>query len=151
MAVTPKPLFRYNDPGYTFGGPIPIRKWNLRSKLFFFWSQEWQLQLVPNTARNATVPTALERKGDFSQSVSSANHKPVTIYDPNTGQPFPGNVIPANRIWAPGQALLNLYPDAQSRRLPRVPTFLRAPPTITRPSCRVRLPDGRICCGWITT
>ncbi len=110
LTVTPKPLFRYNDPGYTIGGPIPLRKWNLKSKLFFFWSEEWQEQLVPNTAHNATVPTALERKGDFSQSVSSANHKPVTIYDPTTGQPFPGNVIPENRIWAPGQALLNLYP-----------------------------------------
>src|ERR1017187_5264484 len=110
LTVTPKPLFRYNDPGYTIGGPIPIRKWNLKSKLFFFWSQEWQLQLVPNTARNVTVPTALERKGDFSQSVSSANHKPITIYDPTTGAPFPGSVIPANRIWAPGQALLNIYP-----------------------------------------
>ncbi len=110
LTVTPKPLFRYNDPGYTIGGPIPLRKWNLKSKLYFFWSEEWQEQLVPNTAHNATVPTALERKGDFSQSVSSANHKPVTIYDPNTGQPFPGNVIPSNRIWAPGQALLNIYP-----------------------------------------
>ena len=110
LSATPKPLFRYNDPGYTIGGPIPLRKWNLKSKLFFFWSEEWQLQLVPNTAHNVTVPTALERKGDFSQSVSSANHKPITIYDPTTGAPFPGSVIPANRIWAPGQALLNIYP-----------------------------------------
>jgi hypothetical protein len=110
LSATPKPLFRYNDPGYTIGGPIPLRKWNLKSKLFFFWSEEWQLQLVPNTAHNVTVPTALERKGDFSESVSSANHKPITIYDPTTGAPFPGSVIPANRIWAPGQALLNIYP-----------------------------------------
>jgi len=110
LSVTPKPLFRYNDPGYTIGGPVPIPKWNIRNKLYFFWSEEWQEQLVPNTAHNVTVPTALERKGDFSQSVSSANHKPVTIYDPTTGQPFPGNVIPQNRIWAPGQALLNIYP-----------------------------------------
>lgn len=110
LNVTPKPLFRYNDPGYTIGGPVPLKKWNLKSKLFFFWSEEWQKQLVPNTARNVTVPTALERKGDFSQSVSSANHKAVTIYDPTNGQPFPGSVIPTSRIWAPGQALLNLYP-----------------------------------------
>ena len=110
LSATPKPLFRYNDPGYTFGGPIPIKKWNLKNKLFFFWSQEWQLQLVPNTARNVLVPTALERKGDFSQSLSSANRQPVKIYDPTNGQLFPGSVIPANRIWAPGQALLNIFP-----------------------------------------
>ena len=110
LTVTPKPLFRYNDPGYTIGGPIPIRKWNIRNKLFFFWSEEWQEQLVPNTAHNVTVPTALERKGDFSQSVSSANHQLVKVYDPTNGQLFPGNVIPASRIWAPGAALLGLYP-----------------------------------------
>jgi len=34
----------------------------------------------------------------------------VKVYDPTNGQLFPGSVIPANRIWAPGQALLNLYP-----------------------------------------
>jgi len=110
LSATAKPLFRYNDPGYTIGGPIPIKKWNIRNKLFFFWSEEWQLQLVPNTAHNVTVPTALERKGDFSQSVSSANHQPVKIYDPTNGQLFPGSIIPTNRIWAPGQALLSLYP-----------------------------------------
>ncbi len=110
LTVTPKPLFRYNDPGYTIGGPVPLRKWNLKNRLFFFWSEEWQEQLVPNTAHNVTVPTALERKGDFSQSVSSANHQPVKIYDPLNGQLFPGSVIPANRIWAPGQALLNIFP-----------------------------------------
>jgi hypothetical protein len=111
LAVTQKPLFRYNDPGYTFGGPIPLRKWNVKNKLFFFWSQEWQLQLSPNTAHNVTVPTSLERKGDFSQTVSSANHAAIKIYDPLNGQLFPGSIIPANRIWAPGQALLNIFPQ----------------------------------------
>jgi Carboxypeptidase regulatory-like domain/TonB-dependent Receptor Plug Domain len=111
LAVTPKPLFRYNDPGYTIGGPIPIKKGNIRNKVFFFWSQEWQEQLKPNTARNVTVPTALERKGDFSQSVSSANHQLVKIYDPTNGNPFPNNIIPTSRIWAPGAALLGIYPQ----------------------------------------
>ena len=103
--------------------PIPLKKWNLRSKLFFFWSEEWQEQLVPNTAHNVTVPTALERKGDFSQSVSSANHQLVKVYDPTTGQPFPGNVIPTSRIWAPGAALLNLSIPRPTRRSPRIPNL----------------------------
>jgi hypothetical protein len=113
LSVTPKPLFRYNDPGYTIGGPVFIPKLfeRTRNKLFFFWSQEWQNQLVPNTAHNVTVPTALERQGNFSQSVSSANHAAVKVYDPTTGQLFPNAIIPASRIWAPGQALLNLYPQ----------------------------------------
>jgi hypothetical protein len=107
----PRNLYRYNDPGYTIGGPVYIPKLlhATKDKLFFFWSEEWQRQLSPNAAKNITVPTALERQGNFSQSVDN-NGKPLTIKDPNTGQPFPGNLIPANRLYAPGVALLNLYP-----------------------------------------
>ncbi|HLH20075.1 MAG TPA: carboxypeptidase regulatory-like domain-containing protein [Bryobacteraceae bacterium] len=113
LTATPKPLFRYNDPGYTIGGPIRIPKLfeRERHKAFFFWSQEWQEQLSPNTPRNVTVPTTLERSGNFTQSVNPNTHRVITIYDPSTGAPFPGNIIPASRIWAPGQALLNLFPQ----------------------------------------
>jgi hypothetical protein len=110
-----RPLFRYNDPGYFIGGPIFIPKLlpQLRHKAFFFMSQEFQRQLVPNTARNVRVPTALERQGDFSQSTDqNGNLLPAgTIKDPTTGAPFPtSNVIPQSRIYGPGQKLLNLYP-----------------------------------------
>jgi len=105
----PRSLFRYNDPGYTVGGPVYIPKLIPKNKLFFFWSQEFQEQLAPNTVRNIQVPTALERKGDFSQSVNS-NGKPVVIKDPTTGAPISGGVIPATQLYAPGLALLNLFP-----------------------------------------
>ncbi len=107
-----KPLFRYNDPGYTIGGPVYIPHVFEREKhkLFFFFSQEFQRQLSPNTAKNVLVPTALERKGDFSQSVNNNNAKLTFINDPLTQTPFPGMVVPQNRIYAPGQALLNLFP-----------------------------------------
>src|SRR5579884_1077782 len=106
----PRNLFRFNDPGYTIGGPAYIPKiLSTKDKLFFFWSQEFQRQLQPNSPKNVTVPTVLERKGDFSQSVDN-NNKPLIIKDPLTGQPFPGNVIPASRLYAPAVALLNLYP-----------------------------------------
>ena len=48
-------------------------------------------------------------RGDFSQSRDN-NGNLIVIRDPSTGQPFPGNIIPANRIDANGQALLNLLP-----------------------------------------
>jgi hypothetical protein len=80
-----------------------------KNKLFFFFSQEYQRQLNPQGTRNQTVPTDLERQGNFSASVDK-NGLPVTIKDPTTGLPFPGNVIPANRFYAPGIAVLNLYP-----------------------------------------
>jgi Carboxypeptidase regulatory-like domain/TonB-dependent Receptor Plug Domain len=107
-----RPLFRYNYPGYTIGGPIYIPKLfeRARNKAFFFWSQEWQNQLSPNSPKNFLVPTALERKGDFSQSIDN-NRKPIpAIVDPITRQPYVGNVVPASKIYGPGQALLNLYP-----------------------------------------
>jgi hypothetical protein len=105
-------LYRYNDPGYTIGGPIFIPKLlpKTKNKLFFFWSEEWQDQLAPTSAKNITVPTALERAGNFSQSVDN-NGKAVTIRDPNTQLPVPGNIIPASSIYAPGQALANLLPS----------------------------------------
>jgi hypothetical protein len=107
----PRSLFRYNDPGYTVGGPVYIPKLlPLRNRLFFFWSEEFQEQLAPNTVRNIQVPTALERQGNFSQSVNSSG-RPVTIKDPLNGQPFAGNIVPANRLFAPGAALLNLFPQ----------------------------------------
>lgn len=63
--------YRYNDYGYNIGGPIywPGGFNSHKDKLFFFWSQEFQRQLQPQGARNETVPTALERTGDFSQSL----------------------------------------------------------------------------------
>ena len=107
----PRNLFRFNNPGYTVGGPVYIPKLlhATKDKLFFFWSEEFQRQLQPNVLDNRTVPTALERKGDFSQSVDN-NNRPLVIKDPNNGQPFSGNLIPQSRIYAPGQALLNVYP-----------------------------------------
>ena len=141
-----KPLFRYNDPGYTIGGPVMIPKVfeRLRHKAFFFFSQEWQKQLTPNTARNVLVPTALERKGDFSQSLNNNGQKLTFINDPLTQTPFPGMVVPSNRFYAPGQALLNIFPQPNTPQVsnfnytsqvpgssPRRETLLRADYNVT--------------------
>src|SRR5207244_3900945 len=58
-------LYRFNDVGYTVGGPVLIPKILPKDKLFFFWSQEYQRQLRPQNRRDVTLPTALERQGDF--------------------------------------------------------------------------------------
>ncbi len=52
------------------------------------------------------VPNLAERDGDFSQAVN-AQGQPILIYDPKTGQPYPGNRVPLS---PQAQALLNLYP-----------------------------------------
>jgi hypothetical protein len=110
----PRNLFRFNDVGYTIGGQVLLpRSLKTTDKLFFFWSEEFQRQLRPNGANNRTVPTALERKGDFSQRVDN-NGNSFTNKDPSTGSPFPGNVIPASSQYAPGIKLLSFASSAES-------------------------------------
>jgi hypothetical protein len=108
----PRANYHFNYEGYNLGGPayIPGKFNRNKDKLFFFWSEEYQQQLIPESLHKVTVPTALERKGDFSQSLDQSNN-PVTIKDYLAGgAPFPGNVIPTSRLYAPGVAALNLFP-----------------------------------------
>jgi hypothetical protein len=111
QAVAQFPIYRYMTIGYNVGGPIYIPKvFNTgKQKLFFFISQEWNRQITPNTPRQITVPTALERMGNFSQTHDAAG-LPVVIKDPTTGQPFSGNIIPPGRFNQFGPAILNYLP-----------------------------------------
>ena len=101
-----RPNYRFNNPGYFIGGPVIFPGTNFnknRDKLFFFWSQDFLPLTIPSGVQNQTFPTLLERGGDFSKSG-------VTVVDPNTRVPFPGNIVPASRIDANGQKILNLFP-----------------------------------------
>lgn len=101
LAGQPKPDSHFYNSGGGVGGPIA------RDRTFFWFSMEGYRSL---DARNSAlrVPTALERVGDFSQSVTASGqpviiHDPLTTrVDPVTGQlvrePFPGNVIPPERL-----------------------------------------------------
>ena len=111
----PRSLYRYNDPGYTIGGPVFIPKLlhATKDKLFFFWSQEWQNQLVPNTPRNVSGPNrARAARGFFPER--GQNGKPLTIKDPTTGKSLAqANVIPASQLYAPGHGTAQLFPTAE--------------------------------------
>jgi Carboxypeptidase regulatory-like domain len=75
-----KPRLDQRDIGYTIGGPayIPGLFNKNKDKVFFFFGQEHQKRLTPREAPVfVRVPTALERQGDFSQSVDGS------------GKPFP--------------------------------------------------------------
>jgi hypothetical protein len=108
-----------HQAGFTFGGPIVIPKlYNGRNKTFFFTDYEAfrEAALAPSAF---TVPTALERRGDFSATVTSAGAR-VNIYDPLSGNPrvaFPGNVIPAARISPVATKLLEFYPQPNNSRV----------------------------------
>ncbi len=107
----PKQRYRHDIAGFTFGGPVHIPGLlnKSREKLFFFYSFENLGTKSPRPLSQVTVPTELERRGDFSQTFD-LNRQLIPIRDPLTGQPFPGNVIPANRIDRNGLALLNVFP-----------------------------------------
>lgn len=109
-----RPPYRYNIGFYDIGGPIYLPgKFNRdRSRLFFYFSQEIQRQRVDaGAARTVTVPSLLERAGDFSQTFDTSSRL-VNIQDPlNNKAVFPGNKIPATRFSAMGQKILNLFPN----------------------------------------
>src|SRR6185503_4390705 len=101
-AGQPKDQLSRHDFGWTLGGPI------VKDKLHFFASQEWNRE-QRGTVRAAFVPTAAERAGDFSGPAIAGCTNPTPV-DPLTGQAFPGNKIPSNRLSRGGQLYLSLYP-----------------------------------------
>ncbi len=108
----PKPRYRFNTWNYSLGGPafVPGKFNRNRDKLFFFWSQEFWPRRTARPTAQVTVPTELERAGDFSQSLD-LNNRLITVRDPDAGRaPFPSNRVPASRIDASGQALLKVFP-----------------------------------------
>ncbi|HZN08073.1 MAG TPA: carboxypeptidase regulatory-like domain-containing protein [Pyrinomonadaceae bacterium] len=131
-----KPLYRHLYPGGNFSGPMPLPRFGeggkfwLKDKAFFFFAYEKPHQLTPQDPRFVTMPTALERSGDFSQSINSANQK-VFVRDPSlpgnctaadtsgcfrdpsratAANPLGLNIIPSSRFNQSGVALLNYFP-----------------------------------------
>jgi hypothetical protein len=115
-----------DDSGYTIGGPAFNGE---RRKLFFFWSQEFQRRNDPVGERRSRVPTALERAGDFSQSVDQSGNPFPYIRDFTTGLPCnatntsgcfqDGGVlgrIPQSRLYQPGLNGLKIFPMPNTDR-----------------------------------
>jgi hypothetical protein len=105
------PTDHENNYGFSVGGPISIPKlYNGRDRTFGHYSQEWYKQNSLDTDVS-TVPTALEKTGNFSDFVNGSTGALIPIFDPLTGQQFPGNVIPVNRFSPTSAALLQYIPN----------------------------------------
>jgi hypothetical protein len=99
----------WRNGGGGLGGPI------VRGKTFFWFAVD-AYQDGQSQNNNLHFPTAAMRRGDFS-GLTDSQGRQVVIYDPLTGdangngrQPFPGNIIPANRISSVGQSLVSALP-----------------------------------------
>jgi Carboxypeptidase regulatory-like domain len=117
----PIALFQRNVFGGNIGGPVYIPKaYNGKDKTFFFFNYEGTRQASPDQVLD-TVPTQQQRNGDFSNTFDR-NGRLDVIYDFLTTQanpaapgtytrlPFPGNVIPAQRINHISTNVVALYP-----------------------------------------
>ncbi len=115
------PPFRMNQFGYAVGGPVFLPKlYDGRNRSFFFTDYQgsrWRRGQI----YRATVPTALQSRGDFSGTLAQ-NGQPILIHDPLTTRAnpaqaerfvrdaFPGNAIPANRFDPVARAMNAYHP-----------------------------------------
>jgi hypothetical protein len=113
--------FQRNQYGFTLGGPVLIpRLYNGKLRTFFFGGYEG-LRQRSQAASQATIPSARELAGDFSQTLNAAGAA-VTIYDPATTRanpagagfvrtPFPNNMLPRDRLDPVAIRALSFYPQ----------------------------------------
>ena len=123
---TPLPNFKRSQFGGSLTGPVDIPKlYKGKDKTFFLVDYEG-LRQGSATTLQTTVPTALQRTGNFSQTLNSGGSL-VTIYDPSTTvaqgtgyvrTPFPGNIIPGSRIDPVAKNIINYYPLPNQPGLP---------------------------------
>ena len=119
---TIRPVLRRHQYGFTAGGPVIIPKlYNGKNKTFFFTAFEGRREKDP--VRSITsVPTALERNGDFSETrfLAANGAQLINIYDPSTSRVvngvrsralFPNNQIPRDRFNPVALKMLAEYPD----------------------------------------
>src|SRR4029078_1158051 len=120
----PKPVSKAQDTGFSVGGPAG--KPGRHTKLLFFFGAECTPATAGGTQQTFRLPTALERKGDFSQSTDNLGNPFPYIKDPqysgtcgttgagdHSGWFQDGGVlgrIPAKRLYGLGLNILKMYP-----------------------------------------
>jgi hypothetical protein len=115
--VGPTPVrktpYHGNEYGFALGGPVylpkkifgPVGGYNeSKTRTFFFFTLD-NFRRIDSSSAFYNLPTVKQRAGDFSELLPGR-----LIYDPLTGQPFPGNSIPQNRFSNVSKNILALVP-----------------------------------------
>ncbi len=106
--IANQPFYNY---GAAIGGPVVIPKvYNGKNKTFFWFGGESYRQTEAATA-SYSVPTALEKVGNFSQSLAKSGGLQQMYYpNPTSRTPFPNNIIPQSMLNPVGLALASYFP-----------------------------------------
>ncbi|MBS1828953.1 MAG: TonB-dependent receptor [Acidobacteria bacterium] len=123
----PRPPFKFNQFGGTFGGPVVLPKlYDGRNRTFLFASVEL-VRFIQGTTFLGTIPDPVQLTGDFS-SLRNAAGNAITLYDPNTTRanpaggflrtPFAGNRIPGDRIHPIARNLFRYFPTPNTQGAP---------------------------------
>jgi hypothetical protein len=118
-ARNPKNKLRRNQFGVVVSGPL------IKNKTFWAFDYEGRREVVATPA-TAWFPEDVFRAGDFSQllkpPINPATGRivraPIVIFDAYTGLPFPGNIIPSNRIHPGAKNVIDKFlPHADFQQL----------------------------------
>lgn len=141
-----RPVLRYNNYGYSIGGPLPFLNFgdgkgptfnSGKDKFFFFAGQEWKIIHRQAATAVRTLPTLDELNGNFSFRLRGPDGIVGTADDGVLRDPaltgtcttavrtacFPGNIIPTGRITTDGAALANVY----RRQISLASSFINSP------------------------
>jgi len=115
----PRSGHKLDQYGFQAGGPVMIPKlWDGRNKSFFMVNYEGYKESTPNPLTLSVAEPEMKH-GDFSH-LADAQDRAITIYDPTTGQqigsnwvrnPFPGNMIPQDRLNQVAMNILEYMPE----------------------------------------
>jgi trimeric autotransporter adhesin len=109
-AAVDKPNYWSARGSVILGGPLRIPKLvSADRQIMFMLNYQFGKSRTGTVSEPVNMPGALERIGDFSQTLVGG--VPVTIYDPSTNAPFPGNRIPTSRLNTTSLRLLDYFPD----------------------------------------
>ena len=115
QSVTPPRLNR-NQFGANIGGPVYLPKvYKGKDRTFFFFNWESGYAAQGSVVAPKLIPPTAVRTGDFSKITNARTGVPIAVLDPFAGSPFPGNIIPSNRLSPQSTIFLQFVPQPNAQ------------------------------------